>query len=180
MIDRRLLLLSLASVLAASPLQAQAPSSNDPAGMITAIYTRVAKGKGDGGGTFVIESKAARTKYLSKSLAAQWTKMDARTPKGEVGAVDFDPVTNSQDPDVASFKVSSEKQEADRATIAVAIRGHGEARKEQADEVIRYDFVREAEQWKIDDIRGAVDGKPWSIRAMLSDFLKLTEKPPRR
>jgi len=181
MINRRLLMLSLAGVLAASPLYAQAPSSSgDPAAIVTAIYTRVVKGKGDGGGTFVIESKTARATYLSKSLAGLWTKMDARTPKGDVGAIDFDPVTNSQEPDVASFKVTAEKQEADKATIAVAIRGHGEARKEQADEVIRYDFVREADQWKIDDIRGAVDGKPWSIRAMLSDFLKLTEKPSRR
>jgi len=180
MIDRRLLLLSFAGLLAASPLHAQAASSDDPVGIITAIYTRVAKGKGDGGGTFVIESKAARAKYLSKSLAAQWAKMDARTPKGEVGAVDFDPVTNSQDPDVASFKVTPEKQDTDRATIAVAIRGHGEARKEQADDVIRYDFVREADQWRIDDIRGAVDGTPWSIRAMLSEFLKPTEKSQRR
>jgi len=170
MIDRRLLLLSLAGVLAASPLRAQPPSSDDPAGIMTAIYTRVAKGKGEDGGNFVIESKAARAKYLSKSLAAQWAKMDARTPKGEVGAVDFDPITNSQDPDVASFKVTPEKQQTDKATLAVTITGHRNERKEQADNVIRYDLVREAGRWKIDDIRGAVDGKPWSIRQMLVEF----------
>ncbi|MGC2777706.1 MAG: DUF3828 domain-containing protein [Bradyrhizobium sp.] len=179
MIDRRLLLLSLAGVLAAAPLYAQAPAQ-DPVGLMTAIYTRVAKGKGEDGGNFVIESKAARAKYLSKSLAAQWAKMDARTPKGEVGAVDFDPITNSQDPDVAAFKVTPEKQEADQATLAVTITGHRNARKEQADNVIRYDLVREAGQWKIDDIRGAVDGQPWSIRAILTDFIKLTDKPSRK
>src|SRR5512141_348789 len=136
MIDRRLLLLSLASLLAVSPVHAQAPA-NDPVGIMTAIYTRVAKGKGEDGGNFVIENKAARANYLSKSLAAQWAKMDARTPKGEVGAVDFDPITNSQDPDVASFKVSPEKQEADKATVAVTIAGHRNDRTEQADNVIR-------------------------------------------
>jgi hypothetical protein len=180
MIDRRLLLLGLAVALAGAPLHAQLPSSNDPVSIMTAIYTRVAKGKGEDGGNFVTENKAVRAKHLSKSLAALWAKMDARTPKGEVGAVDFDPITNSQDPDVASFNVTPEKQDADKATIAVSIRGHRTERKEQADDVIRYDFVRDANQWKIDDIRGAVDGKPWSIRAMLVEFLKITEKPARR
>ena len=180
MIDRRLLLLGLASVVAASPLHAQTSAANDPAGIVSAIYTRVAKGKGEDGGTFVIETKAARAKYLSRSLAAEWARMDARTPKGEVGAVDFDPITNSQDPDVASFKVTPETQEADKATVAVTIAGHRTERKEQADNVIRYDFVRDGGQWKIDDIKGAVDGKPWSIRQMLAEFIKLTDKPTRR
>ncbi|MGY3452393.1 DUF3828 domain-containing protein [Bradyrhizobium sp. USDA 4353] len=179
MIDRRFLLLGLFGVLAAPSLHAQT-SASDPAAMMTAIYTRVAKGKGEDGGNFVIADKAARAKYLSKALAAQWAKMDARTPKGEVGAVDFDPITNSQDPDVASFKVVSEKQEADKATIAVTITGHRLERKEQADNVIRYDLVREAGQWRIDDIRGAVDGKPWSIRDMLAEFIKQTDQPKRR
>jgi hypothetical protein len=44
----------------------------------------VAKGKGDGGGTFVIQ-KAARTKYLSNSLVALWAKVDARTRQPVVG-----------------------------------------------------------------------------------------------
>jgi len=30
----------------------------------------------------------------------------------------------------------------------------------------------EAGQWKIDDIKGAVDGSPWSVRALLVDSLK--------
>ena len=88
---------------------------NDPVAILTAIYTRAAKGKGDGGGAFVIENKAAKAKYLSKSLIALWAKADAHTPKGDVGPVDFDPVTNSQEPDVKSFKVAAEKLEADKA-----------------------------------------------------------------
>ncbi|MGY4308582.1 hypothetical protein ACVIJ6_005825 [Bradyrhizobium sp. USDA 4369] len=71
MIDRRLLLLGLASVLAASPLRAQTSAANDPASIVSAIYTRAAKGKGEDGGTFVIETKAARAKYLSRSLAGR-------------------------------------------------------------------------------------------------------------
>ena len=37
-----------------------------------------------------------------------------------------------------------------------------------ADQTMRYDFVREAGQWKIDDIRGSADGKPWTVCGMLA------------
>jgi Protein of unknown function (DUF3828) len=149
---------------------AHAPS-NDPVAVLTAIYTRAAKGKGDGGGAFIIESEAAKAKYLSKSLVALWAKANAHTPKGDVGPVDFDPVTNSQDPDVKSFKIDAEKLEADKATIAVTVAGHRNDRK-PGDQIVRYEFVREAGSWKIDDIKGASDGEAWSIRKMLADSLK--------
>lgn len=174
MIRRRDLIASGAAMALAGALARSARAADDPAGILTAIYTRVAKGKGDGGGTFVIENKAAKAKYLSKSLVALWAKADARTKKGDVGPVDFDPVTNSQDPDVKSFKVAAEKQEGDRATMAVTLEAHQlDARANAADKTIRYDFVREDGQWKINDIKGAVDGSPWSIRALLVDSLKL-------
>jgi hypothetical protein len=105
----------------------------------------------------VIENKAAKAKYLSKSLIALWAKADAHTPRGDVGPIDFDPVTNSQDPDVKSFKVVAEKPKADKAAIAVTITGSQPGTK-PADQVVHYDLVREGDKWKIDDIKGAVDG----------------------
>ncbi len=171
MLTRRTLLLTTVITRAASSVLAQAPVTNDPVAILTAIYARAASGKGDGGGAFIIESKAAKAKYLSKSLIALWAKADAHTPKGDVGPVDFDPVTNSQDPDVKSFKVAPEKQEADKATIAVTLSGHRQDRK-PGDEVVRYEMVREAGAWKIDDIKGSADGEAWSVRAMLEDSLK--------
>ncbi|CCE11958.1 conserved exported hypothetical protein [Bradyrhizobium sp. STM 3843] len=172
MLTRRTLLLATATTLAASSVLARTPVANDPVAILTAIYGRAASGKGDGGGAFIIESKAAKAKYLSKSLIALWAKADAHTPKGDIGPVDFDPVTNSQDPDVASFKVTTEKIEADKATLAVVFAGHRKDRKDEAEQVIRYDFVREADKWKIDDIKGAIEGQAWSIRALLADSLK--------
>ena len=173
MVTRRKLILSGATALLATVLPRHAAGADDPAGILTAIYTRVAKGKGDGGGTFVFENKPAKAKYLSNSLIALWAKADARRRKGDGGPVDFDPVTNSQDPDVKSFKVAAEKQGADTAILAVTIESHQrDARANAADKTIRYDFVHEAGQWKIDDIKGAVDGIPWSVRSLLVDSLK--------
>jgi Protein of unknown function (DUF3828) len=169
MLTRRNLVISFTAMLCPAGASAQAPTS-DPAATVTAIYTRAAAGKGDGGGAFLIASKAAKTKYLSKSLVALWAKADAHTPKGDVGPIDFDPVTNSQEPDVKSFTVTAETSDADKATIAAVFTSHQTTRK-AIDQTIRYDFVREANQWKIDDIRGATEAKPWSIRKMLKDAL---------
>jgi Protein of unknown function (DUF3828) len=175
MITRRTLISTgFAGLLAGAvvyPAIAQTASPNDPAGILTAIYTRAAKGKGDGGGGFVIESKAAKAKYLSKQLIELWAKADAHTPKGDVGPVDFDPVTNSQDPDVKSFKVVTEKLEADKAAIAVTITGN-RPRTKAADQIVHYDFVRDGDKWKIDDIKGSDDGTAWSVRGMLEESLK--------
>src|SRR6202795_5041840 len=127
MIARRaLILLAAAGLLllaaAVSPnARAAPPVGDDPLAIINAIYARAAKGKGDGGGAFIIENQAAKAKYLSKALNELWAKADAHTPKGDVGPVDFDPVTNSQEPNVKSFKLVPEKLEADKAVVGVTI-----------------------------------------------------------
>src|SRR5262249_38409301 len=111
-------------------------------------------------------------KYLSKSLIALWAKSEAHTPEGDV-VIDFDPITNSQDPSVKAFAVTSEKLDSGTATIAVKMTtGYARPSAIPADDVIRYDFVRDGGHWKIDDIRGSVDGKPWSLRALLTRSLK--------
>ena len=175
MVSRRTFLLTgLAGLLAGAasrPARAAQTFQNEPVAILNAIYARAARGKGDGGGAFIIESKAAKAKYLSKSLVDLWARADANTPKGEVPPIDFDPVTNSQEPDVKSFKVEAEKQETDKAVIAVSITGRM-PRAKPSDSIIRYNFVREDGKWKIDNISGTIDGEAWSIRDILSESLK--------
>jgi hypothetical protein len=168
---RKFMLTGLMAGAIAPRARAAQPSPNDPVAIINAIYTRATKGKGDGGGAFVIEDKAAKAKYLSKSLIDLWAKADANTPKGDVGPIDFDPVTNSQEPDVKSFKVVAEKLDADKAVIAVTITGRT-ARAKPSDDIVRYNFVRDDGKWKIDDISGTLDGEAWSIRDILKESLK--------
>jgi Protein of unknown function (DUF3828) len=176
MIDRRTLVLTgvagLFSGITAHRAIAAPPTPDDPVKIVNGIYARAARGKGDGGGGFVIETRAAKAKYLSKSLVELWARADAHTPKGDVGPVDFDPVTNSQDPDLKSFAVTTEKLDADKAVIAVTMTGHRAPREKPADQTVRYAFVRDTGLWKIDDISGSGDGEPWSIRSMLTESLK--------
>jgi hypothetical protein len=67
-------------------------------------------------------------------------------------------VTNSQDPDIKSFKVTTEKQTAATATASATMLDRDGPRKFSADETVHYDFVWEDGQWKIDDIRGEMEG----------------------
>ena len=161
-----------ASQPATSQPATSAPGASEgPVAILNGIYTRAAKGKGDGGAGFVIENKAAKAKYLSKSLIDLWARADDNTPKEDVPPIDFDPLTNSQEPDVKSFSVVTEKLEAETAVIAVTISGRM-PRAKPSDNIIRYNYVREDGKWKIDDISGTIDGEAWSLRDILKESLK--------
>jgi hypothetical protein len=176
MLTRRSLVLTGFTVLVAGAAlnpaaAAPPPAPVDPVAILTAIYARVAKGKGDSGGGFVIENPAAKAKYFSKSLVDLWARADDSTPKGDIGPIDFDLVTNSQEPDVKSFKVVAEKLEADNAVIVVTLTSRS-PRPKPSDNTIRYNFVKDAGQWKIDDISSTLDGEAWSLRDILTESLK--------
>jgi hypothetical protein len=65
-----------------------------------------------------------RARYLSQLLPTLWLRADAHTPKGDVGPTDFNAVTNSREPDVKSFAMTTEGFGGERAAIAVTIVGH--------------------------------------------------------
>jgi hypothetical protein len=172
MLSRRKFLMfagALAGVaLPAAALAQSKPLANDPTALLTKLYTQAAKD--NAGGHFVNDPKE-RARYLSKAFAALWSKAEAKAPEGDVGPIDFDPVSNSQDPDIKSFAIKVEAQDAGTATLAVTLTG-SQPRKFAADSVLRYDFVRDGAHWRIDDIRGAVDGEAWSVRELLTSSLK--------
>jgi len=172
MLSRRTLIATLAvagwALPVASAFAQAAPPANDPTALLTKLYTEAAKD--NAGGDFVNAPKS-RAKYLSKSLATLWSKAEAKTPQGDVGPIEFDPVSNSQDPDIRSFAIAVEKQDSGTATLAVTLT-ESRRRENPADNVIFYDFVRDGAHWRIDDIRCAVGGKPRSVRKLLADSLK--------
>ena len=156
-------------VLFASAIAASAQTQGqEPAAIVTSIYKKASAGNGESGGHFLWLKAKDRPRSMSKSLVALWAKADKHERPGEMGAIDFDPVTSSQDPRVRFFDVKTEKQDDTTTTVAASF---GVQRKEPP-LVVRYDFVREGNQWKIDNIRGDVEKKPWSIRAKLTLFLK--------
>ena len=165
-LSRRTLLLSAAALAASTALAPSlAYAADGPDTLITAIYKRAASGKGDSGGQFVWLSAKSRPRYLSASLTRLWNAADAKVEPGDAGPPGFDPVTSSQDPLVRAPKVAVEKQDGQTATVAATFRSHNNEAV-----TVRYDMVRERGAWKIDDIRGSVGGKAWSIRQIVRDW----------
>ena len=75
-----------------------------------------------------------------------------------------------------TFQVAPEAMQKNTATVAVTITARHSQRRTKSDETIRYEFARESAGWKIDDIKGTVDGQPWSIRVLLVNWFKLFDK----
>lgn len=108
---------ALACLLPALP--ALAADGSDA--VISAIYSQVSASNGDSGGQFIWLEPTDRRKYFSSRTVKLWRAADAATPDGDQGPIDFDPVTNSQDPQVKAFDVTIEKQDTGRATVVVHI-----------------------------------------------------------
>lgn len=65
----------------------------------------------------------------------------------------------------APSPIKAKKNDSQRATVAATFRSHN-----SESVTVRYDLVRERGAWKIDDIRGDIDGEEWSVRKMLQDY----------
>jgi hypothetical protein len=167
---------SLAAALLAA-LFASAPAlagGADPARFVTSIY---AHGREEA--TFQQWTDGGkRGAWLSRDLTALWNQCDAsaRKSKPNVCALDFDVAENSQMGWEAfkGFTVSLISQGGGHAVVDARLKvGHNTAApKFDSDNVIHYDLVQEGGAWKIDEVRSTTDGKPWSLRALLKDYLK--------
>ena len=157
-----------AQATSATPAAAAAPA-RDPLSILTDIYRRAVAQTNPGPARLApnwLSSMADRERYLSKSLLSLWARSDAAVEPGTVGAIDFDVITGTQDsPPLKGFSLATESQNEKSAIVAVTLSfplGSFDS------SVIRYDFVRENEQWKIDEIRG----EKWAggRKGLLSDI----------
>jgi Protein of unknown function (DUF3828) len=152
---RLLTMVLLAAAAVAAPNVAPAASESSPADVTTAIYSLYAGPKGDYQTGNLDDKRVAA--YLSKSLRAALKAMDARSKKLNEPILDFDPVTDSQDPQVEKLAIAPEGE-----TAAVATFFSGDVKH-----VVRYSFVREGEAWKVDDISGGAGDEKWDLRDII-------------
>ena len=150
----------LAAAAVAVPSAALAAGESSPADVTTAIYRIYAGPKGDYQTGNLDDRRVAV--YLSKSLRAALKAMDARSKKLNEPILDFDPVIDSQDPQVEKLSIAPE---GDAAAIATFYSG-------DAKHVVRYSFVREGDAWKVDDISGGGGDDKWDLRDII--------KPPKK
>ena len=159
------LILGLAALFAASAVSAGAPepiAAGEPRSIMQAVYDDAVQGeKLDWLGA------GQRRKYLSKSLFTLWAKSDAKTPPyGAAGPIYFDITADTNGADLKTFIITVPKQTADRASVYVQL-GYSVPSPE-GQHVVIYEFRREKDRWKVDEIHTKV----WSVRTLLSNWLK--------
>ncbi len=106
----------------------------------------------------------ARKRWFSKSLVAALAAMERKSKRLNEPILDFDPVTNSQDPSVTRLAITTES--ATPAKTVVLARFYAQDAKEPVN--VRYVFTREGAAWKLDDMSGDMGGKDgWALRKLI-------------
>jgi hypothetical protein len=94
--------------------------------------------------------------YVGRQAAAVFSprlvrlmRRDAARAKGEVGALDGDPICDCQDYEIKRVEIAVAAAGAGRATATVRFRNFGEAR------TVTLDLVRINRNWRVDDTHSA-------------------------
>lgn len=137
------------SSLSLAQIQAQSP--DEPSVMVKKLYAVQSAGSPLFHQT---KDRAVLDRFFQKGLAdAIWK--DAGTADGEMGALDFDPLSDSQDPQMTDFTIMKTRKDgdkktggADQAIVPVTFKNAGAKQK------ISFQFTRDQSGvWKISDIR---------------------------
>ena len=155
---RTFLILVGASALA---LRASAAAAAEtPVDIVTTIYRIYAGPKGDYGQVSFDDARIAV--FFTRSLRAAMKAMYARSKKNDEPILDFDPVTDLQDPMVQRLSIASESENVVAATFFSGDDKH----------VVRYVFARESGAWKVDDISGGDGDGKWDLRDIIKPGAK--------
>ena len=127
-----------------------AAAQTGPAETITAVYKRYQKQR---------DAKLPRDAYSTrmKNLIDADRK---RTPKGDVGRLDFDPVVNGQDWEIKSLAVSATETNGERVTVRATFTNF-----DQPQEIV-FSVMRVSQRWVIDDI-SSLKKPRWTLSKIL-------------
>ena len=167
MMNRRVVLTGVLCCFESAPACAQ--TASEPRAIVEQIYKISAgkNGKYDSNSAFF--QAAVQKRWFSIALIAQLGAVDAYTKKTEDLGIDFDPVTNSQDPSVTRLTITQESGSANEAIVLAKFFAKGAALPDN----VRYYFIREGGAWKLNDIGGNRGGKDgWLISNIVKEILK--------
>jgi hypothetical protein len=124
-------------------------AAESPRDYVVAVY----KGVGGSRSWDSLFAKAmGRKRPFSKSFDLTLITADARSKKSQEPWLDFDPISNSQDPSIHGLRINIVSETSNTSTISAEFRS-APGPKAPVSQVI-YDFVRENNLWALDNIRG--------------------------
>ncbi|MGQ0533091.1 MAG: DUF3828 domain-containing protein [Caulobacteraceae bacterium] len=127
----------------------------DPAVVVRQIYDPYLVRDGN---TPTLEQAAPWSARMAADIAA----MRGRTEPGTAAPLDFDPVIAGQDYRLSDVATTTDSVvENSHAVVRASFTNIG-----QRQEVL-YDLVWEEGRWKVDNIRGAIEGTAWDMREIV-------------
>ena len=149
--------------LGATPATKAAPLAiEEPRDIVAAIYRLAAtdlKKAGSGGPFF---DRSVREKYFSKGFDLLVTTAETKAAHDGDAALDFDPISASQDAELQKVTLKTDVLELGKATVSASFANHGEPT------VVTYDFIRQDDGWKVNDVKGTTNKEAWSVRKILA------------
>jgi hypothetical protein len=115
---------------------------------------------------FQTRSRALLYKYFEKSLADMIWK-DAIGSKGEVGAIDGDPLYDAQDMEIRKFAIGKPKYEGLKARVEVSFENFGKKK------TIVFVLLKGTTGWRVSDIEYGESG---TLRGWLKSSALLTTR----
>jgi hypothetical protein len=174
--SRRSILAALAvsALVAAEPAIAATAAIATPEDVVRAIYAFSAGKNGKWDGPSALFDKAALRRFFSNAFVASFEE-EQKLTKGELGALDFDPISNSQDPSVHNLTVTQKEATDKAATVEASFTYEEKADGERS--LVTYALVNEG-GWKVDDIVIVFKGEEgktdevFSVKAALAGSIK--------
>jgi hypothetical protein len=114
-----------------------------PEALVTELYKAAKKGASP---FFQDKNRALVDHYFSKELGGLIWK-DVIDSKGEVGAIDSDPLYDAQDTEIKEFVINKAQTEDGKTTVLVTFLNFDKK------QLIAFHFVQQAGTWKISDIQ---------------------------
>lgn len=96
---------------------------------------------------FQDKDRALVDRYFAKELADLIWQDVKTTPKGEIGALDFDPLYDAQDTEIKNFAVNKAKVDGAKATVVASFVNFDKKTR------ITFKLVQVGDAWKISDIQ---------------------------
>lgn len=141
------------ALVAAAISPAWAESFDDPVALIEFAYSQYTPGSPSG-----FDLRA----YASPDLLTLFEADDARTPDGEIGALEFDPVVNAQDFDLSDVAVVETERTDARALVTASFTNVGTLQE------LLFTLVATADGWAIDEIESMQPGFEWKLTEILA------------
>ena len=122
---------------------APAPAVSSPSAVVRELYRAHRNGYGH---IFEKKGRKLQQKFFDRKLAGLIWKDLVETPEGEMGRIDFDPLYNTQDPQIKNLRVGAAAVRGDAATVLVTFVNYDQKVK------INFSLVRTKEGWKVSNI----------------------------